>query len=712
MAIIEKIGMRGRIIIQMVLFGLLPVLTTYLFYVYQSDGFKKTIDDSFAKASVTAMDIIDRTMFERYSDVQAFAFNAEARDLSNWTDGGSYKLKESLNAYMSTYGMYKLMFLVDTDGIIRVMNTKDSFKAPLKTQYLIGKSVKDQKFFQNSLQQKFLEGKNGLTGTYYEGPTRSGMVDEVYGTKNSYICYFSAPVTDFDGNIIGVWVNFFDFSIIEDIMFKNMSLIGNLESTVLMDKNYTVIATLDAGEKKAHRDFAQLGSFNMIEKKHELAFALKFGKNSGTLLAKDIDSTDIKINGFAKSLGFDNYPGVGFSIMSQGNPDTVYASLNSISYWMFMIVVISFSVILVLGSILGVSLAKPIRVITEAMNKISGGDRSTAIPYTKRQDEIGSMAQSLKVFKENTIRMQILSDEQIKNSEMNQSKIKNKMLELSENIEAEMRTTINDVMLNAQSVADMAHELMQMSKNVAHESEIVSMTTTQAMGNVRGVAAATEELSTSVQEISHQVTKAANTAQEAVYSAQNTNSLVQKLSTAAKNVGDVIQLISDIAEQTNLLALNATIEAARAGEAGKGFAVVAAEVKNLANQTTKATDGITTQIESIQTATQEAVDAIQEITETIQRIDTISSSIAAAIEEQGSATNEISRNTQQAAQSTREVSQSVADVSAQFLKTGTFSEKINTMTSDMVDKIKSVQLKLTEIIRQSYAGERPRSSTL
>ncbi|WP_379550378.1 methyl-accepting chemotaxis protein [Qipengyuania sp. DGS5-3] len=57
--------------------------------------------------------------------------------------------------------------------------------------------------------------------------------------------------------------------------------------------------------------------------------------------------------------------------------------------------------------------------------------------------------------------------------------------------------------------------------------------------------------------------------------------------------------IEEIAETTNILALNATIEAMRAGEAGRTFAVVANEVKGLAGETRKATEEISSVIETL-----------------------------------------------------------------------------------------------------------------
>ena len=158
--------------------------------------------------------------------------------------------------------------------------------------------------------------------------------------------------------------------------------------------------------------------------------------------------------------------------------------------------------------------------------------------------------------------------------------------------------------------------------------------------------------------------------------AAQTDARINELSQAATRIGDVVALISAVAQQTNLLALNATIEAARAGEAGKGFAVVAQEVKALAAQTAKATEEISTQIASMQTATQDSVVAIKGISDTINRISEIASTIAAAVEEQGAATQEISRNVTEAAMGTTQVASNITQVNTGAAETGTASSQV------------------------------------
>ena len=178
-----------------------------------------------------------------------------------------------------------------------------------------------------------------------------------------------------------------------------------------------------------------------------------------------------------------------------------------------------------------------------------------------------------------------------------------------------------------------------------------------ASSNVQTVAAATEQLAASIREISSQVTHTATSARETAAIVEQTSLQVARLHEAAGKITQIVDIIENIAEQTNLLALNATIEAARAGDAGKGFAVVAAEVKNLAGKTAEATKEIISQVQAIQTETQQTVTGIDDIVKKISNVQERSASVAAAVEEQQAATAEISRSVHQASSGTQSTTQ-------------------------------------------------------
>jgi methyl-accepting chemotaxis protein len=256
---------------------------------------------------------------------------------------------------------------------------------------------------------------------------------------------------------------------------------------------------------------------------------------------------------------------------------------------------------LVIGLLVAVlGIVRPLRSLNAAMEKLASGDTSFEIAGTERGDEIGAMAKTVQVFRENAIKVAGLKAEEAAREAKAKAEKVRAMNDLADTFERSVGGIVTQVAAAATQLEGAANTLTAASEETNMQSSAVAAASEEASTNVQTVAAASEELASSIREIGRQVEQSARIAGKAVGEAADTTARVKALSEAAERIGSIVQLINEIAGKTNLLALNATIEAARAGEAGRGFAVVAQEVKGLAEQTAKATAEIGGQIGAIQ----------------------------------------------------------------------------------------------------------------
>ena len=343
-------------------------------------------------------------------------------------------------------------------------------------------------------------------------------------------------------------------------------------------------------------------------------------------------------------------------------------------------------------------IVRPIAGMTAAMERLAGGDKSVEISGATRGDEIGAMARTVQVFKDNAIAMEKMQAEQEEMKHHAEVEKKRALAKLADDFEASVSGVVGAVESAAGAMQSTAQSMSATAEQTSRQALAVGSASERASANVQTVASAAEELTSSISEISRQVSQASAIAGKAAEDGKRTDATVGRLADTAQKIGEVIKLIQDIAGQTNLLALNATIEAARAGEAGKGFAVVAGEVKHLASQTAKATDDIRLQITAIQEETHTAVEAIRGICQVIQDINGISSSIASAVEEQGAATQEIARNVQQAAEGTGEVTQNIGGVTSAASETGTAATDVLTSASELARQSESLRREVDKFL--------------
>jgi len=364
-----------------------------------------------------------------------------------------------------------------------------------------------------------------------------------------------------------------------------------------------------------------------------------------------------------------------------------------------MLIVIALAIVaagIALGLFVANMISRPIVGLTKTMETLARGDTNVDVPSTTQQDEIGVMARSVQVFKENEIARLEMEAKEKQNAGLRlemeakekereaQEKVENKkkaqraekVAALVRDFETMIRSVVGTLSTSATDMQSNATSMSANAQQTQKQSAAVAAASQQATANAQTAASATEEMASSSAEIGQQIDRASLIARGAVDQAEKTGQTVDELAKTAQNIGAVVELIQQIAAQTNLLALNATIEAARAGEAGRGFAVVAQEVKALAAQTAQATEQINRQINGMQGATSSTVDAIKGIGATIREISETSAAVAAAVQEQVAAAGEVATNVHQAAKGTENISANITGVARAADQTGTAAEGV------------------------------------
>jgi methyl-accepting chemotaxis protein len=650
-----KLTIKKKLLLVSLVLAIAPILilAAVMYRVQQS------ISVSYAEQCQAAAsrfaDTVDRNLFERYGDVQAFAVNETILRKDDWyKNGAETQLVRAMNSYVDLYDIYYLTLLVDLQGKVIAVNTKNQDGKPIGTASLYEKNFSKEQWFNDAKAGNFYASGNAtVSGTVVEDIYVDSDIRGIYGDEGLTIG-FAAPVKDDSGNVIAIWKNYAKFSLVEEIAesaYARMKRMGYSTTEIaLFDGEGRLILDLapaTSGSDHVQRDMGLLLKFSAKGKGNTAVETLLTGK-AGAL----VNSVHYRLPGVTQVAGYAPFQGsLGFKgmewyaligVQKQEMLAPIYRAQTLVLVCIVCVIVAA----VVISLLFARTITRPINDTVEMLRQIVEQRDLTRRLDDRRADEMGQLAKSFNVFMDS---MQAI----VKQLATNSSVLTSASTQLSSTAE-ELSQGASESRSQSATVSSAAEEMSINMKNMAGSTETMS-------SGVRVVASSIEQMTATIEEIAKNAETSASVAGEAARLADVSNQRIGELGSAAEEIGKVIDVIQDIAEQTNLLALNATIEAARAGEAGKGFAVVATEVKELAKQTAAATDDIRRRIEAIQGTTGQTVESIRSIGEVINRVNTVARTIASAVEEQSITTKEISKSITQAAESADTIARSVSE---------------------------------------------------
>ncbi|GGJ18102.1 methyl-accepting chemotaxis protein [Paenibacillus hunanensis] len=324
-------------------------------------------------------------------------------------------------------------------------------------------------------------------------------------------------------------------------------------------------------------------------------------------------------------------------------------------------------------------LARRTQVLTDAAQRIAGGDLTVKLQAAKGRDELDELNRAFH---------QMIANLRSIVSSIGQAG--NRVDDMAQDIDRSNDRMQDIVSQVAQSIEELAVGSQKIAEDLSVTVEVVDQMQDKFRSNLETTsesAAYSNEVLRSIQEGSSRMQQQLAIVTNNRQAMSELQQTVQSLEQNAGQIASMTQLVSDIASQTNLLSLNASIEAARAGDAGRGFAVVAGEVKKLADQSVQAArqifaavEAITSAVGQVHASVTNSVDLFVQQEQATVLTDASFAEISQQIQQIASHIHRLSDDMQSSHELSNQVQQAIENISAITEQSAAGSQEITAST--------------------------------
>jgi methyl-accepting chemotaxis protein len=325
--------------------------------------------------SSAVIEKIDRNFYERFGDVQAFAFNQLAVHAAR-TSSSSDELQRFINTMVSYYVLYDLMIVCDRSGKVLAANTIDKSGKTINSDMLIRKDFSGAEWFLASVSGSGPEG-----GAWYSDFTENKDVSEIYGRPGLGMG-FAAPIRDSTAAAIGVWYNFASWESVTTEIRKET------ETSIRQSQPEAIVMLTNAGNKVIDSDDPELMLTSEISSE-------SFSKGTRfEYLGQTIGINDFVI-GSKLGTGAYTYKGKSWkaiTLIPRTKFSFTYITQNLLGFMAIILTVLVGTGIAFLR--LSSSISKSINLIKTDIEFIAKGEL-VDVKESRMQNEIGAMTSAL-----------------------------------------------------------------------------------------------------------------------------------------------------------------------------------------------------------------------------------------------------------------------------------------------------------------------------